>query len=162
MPDYWLDSSALMSAKNDFYGFDIVPGFWRLLEQKGGEGIVGSCLLVYDELTAIDDELARWARQQKEKGFFLDSGEDVQAAYRRIADWVENNERFASQHVAPFLDGADAWLIAHAQVQGGKIITQENSQPLARKPKIPDVANNFGVLTLTVFDLLRQLGASFN
>lgn len=162
MPDFWLDSAALIEAKNGPYSFDIVPGFWEFLEQKGDDRIVGSCLLVYEELQDQQDELARWARGQHERGFFLEPDSDVQSAYREIANWVKNNHQFRSQHIAPFLEGADAWLIAHARVQGGKVVTQETPQPEAKKPKIPDVARQFRVDTVTVFDLLRELGARFH
>jgi len=58
MPEFWLDSDCLMQSKNRYYGFDIVPGFWAFLEQKGKDGIIGSCHRVYTELQSVKDELS--------------------------------------------------------------------------------------------------------
>jgi Domain of unknown function (DUF4411) len=32
--DYWIDSSVLINAKNQYYGFTRVPAFWRFIEVK--------------------------------------------------------------------------------------------------------------------------------
>jgi hypothetical protein len=146
MPKFWLDSSCLIESKNRYYGFDIVPGFWAFLEQKAKDGIIASCLLVYTELQELEDELSRWAREQKEKGFFVAPDASVQAVVSDVSQYVSN--RYDMHHVAKFLAGADPWLIAHAKVDGGRIVTHETPAPTGKKPKIPDVAGVFGVETI--------------
>lgn len=73
MPDFWLDSDTFIRAKNEAYGFDIAPGFWDFLDQKTGEGIIGSSTTVYHEL--IDegsDDLASWVEQRERSGLFIE------------------------------------------------------------------------------------------
>jgi len=159
MPELWLDCNCLIESKNRYYGFDIVPGFWAFLEQKARDGSVGSCLLVYNELQAQEDELSEWARRQNDKGFFEAPDASVQAVLGTIANYVNNH--YEPPYASHFLAGADPWLIAHASVHGGRIVTQEVSAPRSKTPKIPDVAAQFGVKTLNIFQLLRELGASF-
>jgi len=89
----------------------------------------------------------------------VDPDASVQAALSKVADYVW--EHYPPHNAAAFLDGADPWLIAHASVHGGRIVTHEVSAPSGRKPKIPDVGDKFGVKTLNIFQLLRELSASF-
>ncbi len=158
MPDFWLDSCCLIEAKRGYYGFDIVPGFWAFLERKAEDGTIGSCRLVYEELQELEDELSKWAREQNEKGFFVDSGAPVQAVLSEISEYVTNSyeRRWADE----FLDGADPWLIAHAKVDGGKVVTLEVSAPAGKKAKIPDVAREFGVNTSDLLQFLRECNFS--
>lgn len=159
MPDYWLDSDSLIDSSKRFYHPDIVPGFWTFVEQKADEGVIASCLRVYEELQNVQDELSKWATKVNARGFFVAPDPSVQAAFGEIADHVKNN--YSDHNASEFLDGADPWLIAHARVHGGEIVTQEVSAPHGKKPKVPDVGAKFGVKTLTIWQLLRRLGASF-
>jgi hypothetical protein len=52
-------------------------------------------------------------------------------------------------------------LIAHAAVDGGRVVTLEISRPDSKKPKIPDVAAEFGVECINIWDLLAEWSASF-
>lgn len=88
MVDYWLDSNSLITPKNGPYGFDIAPGFWRLLEQNALAGTIRSPTFVYHELVdKSDDELAAWAAQNKDSGLFVEPDAPVQATFRTIADY---------------------------------------------------------------------------
>ncbi len=159
MPSYWLDANVLIRAKNEYYPFDFAERFWQFLEQKGAEDIVASCRAVYDELQKKEDELKAWAAQQHANGFFWEPDEQVQEKYGRIGDYVAAN--FRAEFSAPFLGGADAWLIAQAVAHGGVVVTLEKPAPTSNKPKIPDVASQFGVQTADPFAVLRALGFRF-
>ena len=160
MPEYWLDSDTFIESSKRFYHPDIVPGFWTFLQQKGEETIIASCLRVYEELQYLQDELSKWAAELYDTGFFVAPDARVQAALSEIADHVKNN--YPDHNASKFLDGADPWVIAHAKVHGGRVVTFETQvPPTSRKPKIPNVADRFGVRTVDVYRLLRELGASF-
>ena len=61
-----------------------------------------------------------------------------------------------------FLAKADPWLIAHAIASGGKVVTQETrADEASPRVKIPNVCDFFGVESLNMDDMLRELGASF-
>jgi hypothetical protein len=87
MPDYWIDTDTFIRAKNEAYGFDLAPGFWKAIDQKTAEGIIASSTFIYHEL--IDegtDDLAKWAKQRETSGLFIEPNEAVQVQYKRIVD----------------------------------------------------------------------------
>lgn len=160
MPNFWLDTDSLIRAKNGPYGFDIAPGFWTFLEQKASEGIIASSVTVYGELEdGAEDDLLQWAKQQKDVGFFVDADLLVQTAFRQIADYVNNT--YPQYQASEFLNGADPWIIAHAKAYGGKIVTFEKGAPNSKKPKIPDICQQFVMEDcLNLYEMARELGMS--
>ena len=160
MPEFWLDTDIFIRSKNEFYSFDIAPGFWTFLDQKVAGGIIASSRLVYDELhNGAEDELREWAEARKDSGLFIEPDSDVQAAFQDIANYV--NANYPLHQAAEFLSGADPWIIAHAKAHGGRVVTFEVSAPRSQKPKIPDVGSAFGVKAMNIYEVLRELGASF-
>ena len=159
MSDFWLDADSLIRPKNGPYGFDIAPGFWSFLEHKATEGIIASSITVYGELMEHEeDDLQKWAQQQKKVGFFVDPDPLVQTAFRKVAEYV--NRTYPQYQASEFLNDADPWIIAHAIAYGGRVVTFETAAPSAKKPKIPDVANQFEVKCLNIYQMARELGMS--
>ena len=157
MPEFWLDTNSFIEPKKGPYGFDIAPGFWAFLEQKINEGIIASSVTVYDELeNGAEDDLLQWAKQQKDAGFFIAPDPLVQTAFRQIADYINNT--YPQHQASKFLDDADPWIIAHAKAYGGRVVTFETAAPNAKKPKIPDVGNQFEVYCLNIYQMVRELG----
>ena len=162
MADFWLDADVFIESKNGLYGFDLVPGFWQLLDQKANEGVIASSTMVYHELVdEVDDELTQWARERRDSGLFVEPDTIVQATVREIADYVQEN--YLPFQAAAFLNGADPWLIAHAKVDGGRVVTYETRVPSnSTKLKIPNVCEAFDVIYVRVVQMLREIGASFS
>ena len=160
MPDYWVDSNVFIEAKNGPYGFDIVPGFWDFLDEMSDVGTVASSSVVYGELVLdSEDELADWAKRRRGPPLFMDPDEDVQRAYRTIADHVL--ESYEGNQADIFLRKADPWLIAHAIASEGKVATQETRvDPRSKKIKIPNICDAFGIETVNMYQMMRELGAS--
>ena len=160
MPDFWLDTNSLIEPKNGPYGFDIAPGFWAFQEQKATEGIIASSVTVYNELeNGAEDDLLQWARKQKDVGFFVDADPLVQTAFRQIADYVNNT--YPQHQASDFLNGADPWIIAHAKAYGSRVVTFEKGAPNSKKPKIPDICQQFGMEDcLNLYEMARELGMS--
>lgn len=160
MVEFWLDTDSFITPKNGPYGFDLVPEFWRFLDQMADAGVIASSRLVYEELhTGAEDELRKWAEDRREGSLFAEPDAEVQAAFNEIADYVK--DRYPLHQAAAFLDGADAWIIAHAKAHGGRVVTFEVSAPRSQKPKIPDICSQFGLQTIVLWSLLRELGAAF-
>ena len=141
--------------------FERAPQYWRFLKEKADAGVIGSPELVLDkELTGSDpskaDSLELWAKPLRGV-LFLPSDSATQHRYRDTARWVQTNGRFKQHHIDTFLAKADGWLVAYAQARGGQIVTFETPQPQSTKPKIPDVAQQFGVTCLNVWDMLNAL-----
>lgn len=157
-----LDANVFIESKNGYYGFDINPGFWDWLDVEQMHGHLDSIQSIYAELLEGNDELADWAKERKESGWFLQNDdEETQLIFRQIAAWVMEQE-FKRGAEEVFLGGGDPWLIAKAKVTGATIVTQEIFEPLSkRKVKIPNVCRAFGVPCINTFDLLRRNGATF-
>lgn len=153
MPAYWLDADVLIQAANDAYQFDVAPGFWEFLEEQIANEQFCMPKEVERELSARDDDVYRWVRQQPD-GFIVDQDAAVQTTYRGIADYV-NNGPFGPGHKRGFLRKADGWLIAHAQVVGGVVVTRE-TRAGGDQVKIPNVCDQFGVQVINQGELLRR------
>ena len=157
---YYLDANVFIQAKNGPYSMDIVPSFWNLLDKQAKAGVVCSSTTVYVELVAGDDELADWAKERKGTGLFREPSADVQRFFNQIAVYVHT--RYIEHQAQEFLDGADAWVIAHAKVEDALVVTHENLvNEYSKKPKIPNICRHFDVAWLNVYQMLRELGARF-
>lgn len=64
---YLLDTNTLIQAKNEYYAFDLCPGFWDWLDEKNGAGTIFSVQAVKEELARGDDQLAQWAADRDTK-----------------------------------------------------------------------------------------------
>ena len=161
MIQFWLDSNTFIQAKNGPYGFDIAPGFWKVLDEQSDQGIIASSTLVYKELVEKStDELAAWARQRKERPLRVQPDKAVQDAFAEIATYVAG--RYPPTEAAKSLKGADLWVVAHAKAKGGRVVTLEtlvNSQ--SQKAKMPNVCAHFGIKPAITSDMLRSLGIKF-
>ena len=167
MPEFWIDSDVLISAKNGLLAFDIAPRFWIALDTYVHVGRISSPSKVYEELTTEfhDDELAAWARERKDT-HFVEPDDAVQASFTRIADYVL--AIYAQAFAHPFLDGADPWLVAYAMTHGGRVVTLETMANLPNpdrqtgrinaRVKIPNICSQFGVQPASLPQMLRELG----
>ncbi len=72
MTVYLLDANTLIQAKNEYYGFDLCPGFWIWLGQMNTHKRVFSVKQVCDELERGNDDLAAWAAERKDAFFSPD------------------------------------------------------------------------------------------
>lgn len=154
MFDFWLDADSIIKPYREAYGFNRVPGFWKFLEEEAKKQTIVSSHLVLQEFEdgCLDkdkpDELLVWARKQRDL-LFLPPTEPIQQMVSQISTYVENNPQYAAWHVQDFLSGADPWIIAHAKVLGGRVVTFETPALNSTKVKIPDVADKFGVICIT-------------
>jgi hypothetical protein len=156
---YLLDANAFMEAARLYYGFDLVPGFWRWLKDSSIERKVASVRTVRDEIVQGEGDLVEWAKQLP-RDFWLDDSPESLQNMARLVDWAEgSSQHYVEAAVAEFADSADLRLIAAAMTHGAIVATREKSQPEAQKKiKIPDVCRAFGVSCVVPFDAYRQLG----
>ncbi len=157
MVDYWFDSDSFMRPNREAFRFgtDFGEKFWNLLSDKLQEGVIASSSTILDELLEGKDELSEWAKRHED--YFYVPDQSVQEVYTQIADSVHKTGRYSAPHIAAFLDNADPWIIAHAKVSGGRVVTFEKSEPSSSKPKIPDVAAVFELNCDNLWDILPIL-----
>jgi hypothetical protein len=158
MSRYCLDANVLIEAKNGPYAFDLVPRFWKWIEEMLVQDTVYSSIMVYKELAEGSDELSVWVKTLKR--FFLEPSEMVQNTLSAIANFV--TERYEPQQAQIFLDGADAWVIAQSKIDSATVVTHETLVDISsKKAKIPNVCEVFGVPYINTYGMMRALGASF-
>lgn len=158
---YCLDANVYIEAHRRYYAFDIAPGFWDGLERLVKAQMICSPLMVYEEIIGSGDELAQWAKTNKDN-LFLPPDDSTQDAFRDIADLVER--LYEPQHVQKFLSGADPWVIAHAKAHGLSVVTMESwknenqtrTGRVSGRVKIPNVCGRFDVTYQNTFALLRE------
>ena len=157
---FLLDSDTLIQAKNEYYGFDLCPGFWDWLDVKGAEGVVASVQPVLRELSKGNDELKTWA-EARGATFFREMDQAAVNEAQAITAWVMA-EPFRDDGKQRFLSGADSLLIAYAKAHGHTVATHEvHREGERRNVKIPAVCAAFNVPCVRLVHLLRQHRARF-
>ena len=153
--NYLLDSNVFIQAKNGYYSFDIVPGFWRWLELLAEEQSVLKIKAVREEIIDGNDALCDWISDLP-KGFFAEPDIPVQENLRKIVTYIMQEKRFAEHHSYTFLEKADPWLIATAMTGDFTVVTHEKKDgPGSKKVKIPAICEEFEVPYLSIFELMR-------
>lgn len=156
---YLMDSNSFIQSKNLFYRFSFCPGFWDWIAGQYGAGVLFSVEQIETELKDGNDELADWVENSAPEGFFVAPSEQVATTQAVVSRWVSAQPTFSAAEKARFLGKADPWLIAEAIANGHEVITFEELVPSnSSKVKIPNVANNFGVNCVSLFDVLEQSG----
>ncbi|MDY0134794.1 MAG: DUF4411 family protein [Atribacterota bacterium] len=157
---FLLDSNIFIEAKNTFYAFDICPGFWTWLSQCDE---TKSVTMVKQELLAGADELTEWVKEHLPEDFFITENEEIQEAYRTVANHVHSLPEFQAPAKLRFLSGADGWLIAAAILRRDVIVTHEqNDHKCRRKILLPVIAAHFGLHCQKIYDVLRTLQVQFH
>lgn len=156
---YLLDSDVLIQAKNAYYGFDICPGFWAWTERKYKSGQAFSVEKVLDELSAGNDELAKWAKAQP-SGFFLPVDGQIMVAMSKVSSWVVA-QNYESAAVTAFFAAADYFLIATALAHSHTVVTSEVPAASLKKIKIPNVCVGLNVPYVNTFQMLHRERAQF-
>jgi len=158
---YILDTNVFIQAKNFYYGFDIVPAFWDWLDEQFDNGVIVSLKPIYDELVAGKDELAEWAKDRKDDGWFIAVDDaETQIQFAKVSQWAMNSH-FREPAKKEFLRVADSLAVAKALKMGATIVTHESlyDPKNRRKIKIPNVCEALDVPYMSTFELMRKLGA---
>lgn len=117
--------------------------------------------MVYQELSAGNDDLAAWVKLRREQ-FVSEADDATQIKFAEVSNHVSNLPDKKVGEVQFFLGGADPWLIAKAAVIGATVVTSEKKVPdVSKKVKIPNVCEHFNVPYINSFELLRTLNAQF-
>lgn len=167
MVKYVIDSNALIDAFNTYYKNDIFPTVWNFIESH----IESNDLIIIDkvcnELQRQNDELKEWINGiDKNKILNITEDVDVMSEYQEIQKYIVNSGCWKSAGYLQWsgYEKADPWLIATAMHFDYTIVTHERarprmdkSHPSKREPKITVVADNFGVETIKIYDLLEKL-----
>lgn len=152
---YLLDANVLITAKNLYYEFGRVDQYWEWLAFQAEQGHVKIPIEIYEEITVGKDDLAAWARANKEALLFE---EEVD---------VGLVQHVTSEGYAPDLTdieleaiGRDPFLIAYAlvDVENRTVVTGEvRSNKRRQNRSIPSVCDTLGVKSCDQFAFGRFL-----
>src|SRR6266849_6415840 len=145
------------------FAFDINTTFWKWMGEVLESGVVVAPQKVYQELVEnvrITDDLARWVKTRRKNGLCIETDAKTFQALKSVTTYIfQPNGRYGYPFALDFVRGTDPWIIAHAMADGGTVVSQEtDKQPLAKRARIPDVCDQFGVPCEKVWDMLRNLG----
>lgn len=157
---YLIDSNALIQPYKEYYGMDIVPGFWVFLEQEIHKGTVVIIQQVKKEVLSFheQDELKRFIGSLP-ASLIMKPEVKTQTAYSDIARYT--SEEFPENQSSQFLRGADGWLIAEANVRNGIIVTLESERKKGKITIFQAGALLPDTKIVRPWDMLRDLSASF-
>lgn len=145
---YCIDTSALIDLKP--YRQEFFPSLWADLERFVKQGLLIAPKEVLSELNRQDDEISRWANQNK--WMFVDLDSDQTKELSNILKVFPN-----IIDVDKIFD-ADPIIIALAKCQGWGVITNEKPSTKPKNVKIPDVCNHYHIECLSLFDFFRRQG----
>ncbi|MCE7935410.1 MAG: DUF4411 family protein [Chlorobi bacterium CHB2] len=156
---YLLDTNLFIQAKNEYYGFDICPGFWTWLEQMNRKKQIFSIKQVYEELVGYGDDLSLWTKKQGAK-FFLDQNSQILEQHRVVAETVQSG-RYPEPAMRIFMSGADPMLIAHALANSKSNIIVTHESRKKGNIRIPRLCDELNIKCISTFQMLRQEGVQF-
>lgn len=157
---YLLDTNTLIQAKNEYYAFDLCPGFWDWLDLAYNRGEVFSIEPVRKEILDGKDELCDWAKARP-KGFFLPVDAATSTKIADVVRWVQASD-FKDAARREFLAKADPILVAYAWAHDHVLVTHEvHVEGERRKVKIPTVCNALDIQCERTFGMLRNKKARF-
>ena len=152
---YLLDANVLITAKNQYYEFGRVDQYWEWLAFQAEQGHVKIPIEIYEEITVGKDDLAAWAKANKE-ALLLEEEVDVGLV-----------QHVTSAGYAPDLTdieleavGRDPFLIAYAlvDVENRTVVTGEvRSNKQRQNRPIPSVCDTLGVRSCDQFAFGRSL-----
>ena len=157
-----LDTNVFITAKNTYYGFDLVPAFWTWLERQADVEMLASTEMVYQELRDGDDDLAAWVGARRDRLFRASSASAQVAGYVDSLNTWARGEGYRDHAVGDFMNCADPFLVGAAAELGATVVTLETPAGASKKKvKIPDACDQLGVHHENTFDMMRTLGARF-
>jgi Domain of unknown function (DUF4411) len=163
VPRYWVDANVFIEAHQKSYPMDIAEGFWKWMSSRVADGTIVCPRMVYQEIAENTDRrdlLSLWFQSRHDAGLCIGSNKPIQDQVGLINAYVYAKYKYP--HGTVFAKGADSWVIAHALVDHGIVVTQEsNLHPNAKKPRIPDICKAFNVPFMDRLQMLKNLKARF-
>jgi Domain of unknown function (DUF4411) len=156
---YLLDANVFIQAKNLHYGLDFCPAFWEWLIAENAAGSVLSIEKVGDEVQAVADDLAEWAKNRGD-GFFVPPDAALLPALAAVSGWAAG-QKYEQAAVSTFLQVADYYLVAQAHAGRHVVVTHEVPSASKKRIKIPDACLGLGIKCMQPYEMLRLERARF-
>jgi hypothetical protein len=154
---YIFDSGPLIDLFRHYYP-ERFPSLWEKFHLLVSKGKIISVKEVYNEIEGKEDELAYWAKEQKD-GLFLPS---TPAELRFVTNifkvphfqvMIRKQERLQGKPVA------DPFVIARAKISDCPVVTTEIFKDNAAQ--IPNVCKHFSIQCINLEGFMKQEGWTF-
>ena len=146
---YSIDTSSLIHGWHRAYTIENFPGFWNDLDNLIRSGDLRAVREVKEELKRKDDDLFKWVKDRDE--MFIEIDESIQKAVTKI---LCVHERLLDTRKGR--SGADPFVIALAQVNNCRVISQEPRTNKPEKPNIPDVCFAMNIKCRNLLQLIQD------
>ena len=152
---YSMDSSALINGLED-YPPEVFRTLWRRMHYLSLSGSLIASEEVFRDLQKKDDGPPyQWLEARPHMIVPVD--EEIQL---RMKDIMRSHPRLVNTQKGR--SASDPWVIALAMVTNGAVVSSEKHRTNNRKrPKIPDVCDDLGILHLRIADVFRRQGWDF-
>jgi hypothetical protein len=143
-----------MDAWVRWYPLRLFPSLWERIDSLIQEGNIISSEEVLRELERKEDSLHGWAKERK--AMFQPLSDQVQEAVNRVLAQFRAmvDDRSGKSFADPFV-------VATAMTTDTVLVTGEKPTGSARRPKIPDVCEHFGIPWMSMVELIEEEGWSF-
>lgn len=161
MGRYWVDANVFIWGSNVPYPFERARGYWNWFARKIDEGVIVTHVKVYEEVvrgskTKEDEPIIRWMKTRKDDGLRIRSTKEHQLLVGQVC--TRAFEKFDEIKAQEFIKGADPYLIAHAKLDSGFVVTQESK---GKERRIPQMCREFGVECYNLYEMNEALQAEF-
>lgn len=162
-----IDSNVLITPYRQYYAFDLAPSFWTQLRVLIEQGTIGILDKVKDEIMAssIKDTLAKWFNELQPPRYIRHEKQEIIMMYSKVLMSIVENPSYQEEAELAWASKtvADPWIIATASALNVPLVTTErsakpNPESPSKNPKVPDIASDFGVEVIDVFEMMRRLG----
>lgn len=160
---FLLDANSFVTPYQNYYSFDIASGYWKQLQTILLRDDVVVMDVVKSEIEKGEDSLTEWLTSIKELVILDRREQSILLKYSAVLKFLQDSPLYSDKALRAWSDVnvADPWLIATASVKGYTLVTFEQSagiispQNPSGKPKIPDIAREFGVKCVNLFYFMK-------
>jgi hypothetical protein len=154
---YVFDSGPLIDLFKHYYP-DRFPTLWKNFYNLVSEGQLISVREVYNEIESRGDNLAEWAKLEKNILFTTSSPEELFFVTQifqvpHFQSMIRNKERLQGKPVA------DPFVIARAKILDSQVVTTEVFKE--NGARIPNVCEHFSIPCINLEGFMKQEGWSF-
>ncbi len=147
-PKYIFDSGPFIDLKN--YPPDVFPTLWNNFSRLIKDGDVISSSEVLREIENYDDEIAEWAKLNKQ--IFIKPAIEEQILVQQIL--AKHPDLVKEEAILLGKPYADPFVIAQAKYHNCTLVHSVKFKPNAHK--IPNVCQDFSVSEIALFEFFRK------
>lgn len=162
---FLLDANSFVTPYQNYYPFELTPGYWEKLKPILLKDSVDVMDVVKEEIDKGEDSLTDWLKSISNLEVLDKRDPAILIKYGEVLKFLQDSPLYNDRALRSWsiANVADPWLIATACAKGYTIVTFEQSAGKispsnpSGKPKIPDIAKEFGVKCVNLFYLMNKM-----